>query len=246
MMVTIADIGRALREIASARAMHRALMIVVPYACVLVGLDVAAHYGDATGAYLPVQFFMSEDRSFGEFLEYTMTGCAALFMALCWQRLRAPVYLANALLLVWLTLDNWAELHERFGLALAPVLPIPAWLPLHANHLGELIFFGVVGVLWLAGMISAHRRSQHREAVHGLLIGTAIALIAVFGVFVDLLTSLGEHSVGWLNVLAFVEDEGEFAAIILVFALTVGIFDVERRRAGALPGTAAGLRTAGA
>jgi len=243
-MVTIAEIGRALREIASARAMHRALMIVLPYACVLVGLDVAAHYGDATGAYLPVQFFMSEDHSFAEYLEYAMTGSAALLMVLCWQRTRAPVYLANALLFVWLTLDNWIEVHEQFGLAVAPLLPVPAWLPLHANHLAELIFFGTVGAVWLAGVASAHRRSAPREAVHGLIIGGGIALVAVFGVFVDLLTSFGEHSVGWLNIFAFIEDEGEFFMLMLTFALSVGIFDVERRRA-ASPATRP-LRTASA
>lgn len=231
-MMTKDAIAAAIRAIATSRAVHRALVLVVPYACVLVGLDVAARYGDATGAYLPVQFFMSEDRSFAEYLEYAMTVCAAIFMALCWLRGRAPVYLANALLFAWLTIDNWIEVHEQVGFALTPVLPVPAWLPLGANHLGELFFFGAVGVLWLAGMVSAHRRSEPREAAYGLLIGACIALAAVFGVFVDLLTSLGDHSVGMLNLLAFIEDEGEFASIMLVFAVSVGIFDVERRHAG--------------
>ncbi len=246
MMILVGEIGRAARDIAAARAMHRALMLVVPYACVLVGLDVAAHYGDATGAYLPVQFFMSEDHSFGEYLEYAMTACAAAFMALCWLRARAPVYLANAVLFVWLTLDNAAEVHEQVGGALAPMLVTPAWLPLHANHLGELFFFAAVGVLWLAGMISAHRRSERREAAYGLLIGGCILGMAVFGVFVDLLTSLGERTPALLNLLAFIEDEGEFALIMLLFALCVGIFDVERRRM-ASPQVAAGdLRSASA
>lgn len=245
-MITIAEIGRAARDIALSRAMHRALMLVVPYACVLVGLDVAAHYGDATGAYLPVQFFMSEDHSFAEFLEYSMTGCAALFMMLCWLRHRSPVYIANALLFVWLTLDNWVELHEKFGLAVAPLLPVPSWLPLGANHLAELIFFGMVGTVWLAGVISAHLRAEPREAVYGVLIGVCIALVSVFGVFVDLMTSFGEHSVVWLNLLAFIEDEGEFFMLMLSFAVSVGIFDVERRRAGQPQAAAKGLRTAGA
>lgn len=243
-MNTIGELWRALRDIAVSRALHRALMIVVPYACVLVGLDVAAHYGDATGAYLPVQFFMSEDHSFAEFLEYAMTGSAALLMALCWQRSHAPVYLANAVLFVWLTLDNWIEVHEQFGLALGPWLPVPGWLPLAANHLAELMFFGAVGAVWLAGLVSAHRRSEGREAAYGLIIGACIAGTAVFGVVVDLLTSLGAHSQGWLNAYAFIEDEGEFAMLLLTFAVSVGIFDVERRRMPAPLPVQRGLRSA--
>lgn len=245
-MINFGDLKQAVIEIASARAMHRVLMLIVPYACVLVGLDVAAHYGDATGAYLPVQFFMSEDHSFGEFLEYAMTASAALLMAGRWLRTRAPFYLASALLFAWLTLDNWVEVHEQFGLALAPVLPVPAWLPLHANHLGELFFFAAVGAVWLAGMASAYVRSQQREAIYGLLIGACIALTAVFGVFIDTLTSLGQHAPNMLNFLAFLEDEGEFAMLMLTFAVSVGIYDVERRRDAAVPAAPKALRTASA
>ena len=53
---------------------------------------------------------------------------------------------------------------------------------------------------------------------------------AVFGVAVDMVTSWGEHTPGVLNLLAFIEDEGEFVMIIAMFAVSVGIFDVERQR----------------
>lgn len=245
-MITKGDLKQAVIDVALSRAMHRVLMLIVPYACVLVGLDVAAHYGDATGAYLPVQFFMSEDHSFGEFLEYSMTGSAALLMLLRWQRARAPFYLASAILFAWLTIDNWVEVHEQVGLALAPVLPVPAWLPLKANHLGELFFFAAVGAVWLAGTVSAYLRSEKREAVYGVMIGACIVLTAVFGVFIDTLTSLGEHTPNVLNFLAFLEDEGEFAMLMLTFAVSVGIYDVERRRDTAAAGTPKALRTASA
>lgn len=244
-MITIADLRQAVIDIAASRAVHRVLMLVVPYACVLVGLDVAAHYGEVTDAHLPVQFFMSEDHSFGEFLEYSMTGSAAVLMALRWLRSRAPFYFASAVLLAWLTLDNWVEVHEQVGNALAPVLPVPAWLPLEANHLGELFFFGAVGAIWLAGTASAFLRSEKREAAYGVLIGACVIGTAGFGVFVDTLTSLGEHSLASLNILAFLEDEGEFAMLMLTFAVCVGIYDVEQRRGSGhgLPGHA--LRPAG-
>jgi hypothetical protein len=68
----------------------------------------------------------------------------------------------------------------------------------------------------------------------------------VFGVAVDMVTSWGEHTPGVLNLLAFIEDEGEFVMIIAMFALCVGIFDVEGRRVGAGAASGKDLRTANA
>ena len=93
----IADIGGPLLR---SRAMRLALFCIIPYACVLVGLDVAAHYGDATGAALPVQFFMSQDGSFAEFLEYALTAASAVLLFVLWLRSRALVYLTRAILFV--------------------------------------------------------------------------------------------------------------------------------------------------
>lgn len=233
-------------EIACSRALHVALMLVIPYACVLVGLDVAAHYGDATGAALPTQFFMSQDGSFAEFLEYSLTTAAAVLLFLVWLRSRAAVYLTSALLFVWLTLDNWGEVHEQLGFSFAADMPAAPWLPVHPNHLGETAVFGAVGLVWLAGMALALRQADKRAAVHGVLIAACIAGAAVFGVAVDMVTSWGEHSPGVLNLLAFIEDEGEFVMIIAMFAVSVGIFDVERRRSSAVSGANGPLRTAGA
>lgn len=217
-------------EIVRSRALLAALMVVIPYACVLVGLDVAAHYGDATGAALPVQFFMSQDGSFAEFLEYSLTTAAAVLLFGVWLRTRAAVYLTSAVLFVWLTLDNWGEVHERLGFVLAADMPLFAWLPVHPNHLAETLVFGMVGLVWLAGMVLALRQADKRAAIHGVLIAACIAGAAVFGVAADMMTSWGEHTPGVLNVLAFIEDEGEFAMIIAMFAVSVGIFDAERRR----------------
>lgn len=233
-------------EIARSRALHIALMVVIPYACVLVGLDVAAHYGDATGAALPVQFFMSQDGSFAEFLEYALTAAAAALLFMVWLRSRAAVYLTSAVLFVWLTLDNWGEVHEQLGFVLAGDMPLFAWLPVHPNHLAETLVFGVVGMVWLAGMALALRQADKRAAIHGVLIAACIAGAAVFGVAVDMVTSWGKHTPAMLNLLAFIEDEGEFVMIIAMFAVSVGIFDVERRRLAAISPARPGLHTASA
>jgi len=245
-MINIRDIGRTSLELVRSRALHIALMGVIPYACVLVGLDVAAHYGDATGAALPTQFFMSQDGSFAEFLEYSLTTASAVMLFVVWLRTRAAVYLTSALLFVWMTLDNWGQVHEQMGFTFAADMPIIAWLPVHPNHLAETAVFGLVGLVWIAGMLMALRQANFRAAIHGVLIAGCIAGAAVFGVAVDMMTSWGEHTPGVLNLLAFIEDEGEFTMIVAMFALCVGIFDVERRRIGSETPAPERLRTANA
>ncbi len=229
-MIRPADIRETFGELLRSPALRLVLMCIIPYACVLVGLDVAAHYGDATGAALPVQFFMSQDGSFAEFLEYALTASAAALLFVVWLRGRALVYLTSAVLFAWLTIDNWGEVHEQVGYALGAMLPVIAALPVEPHHLAETLVFVLVGVMWAAGMAVALRRADRRAATHGALIAAAIAGAAVFGIAVDLVTSWGHHGAGVLNLLAFIEDEGEFAMIILAFALCVGIYDVETRR----------------
>ena len=138
----IADIGGPLLK---SPAMRLALMCIIPYACVLVGLDVAAHYGDATGAALPVQFFMSQDGSFAEFLEYSLTTASGVMLFLLWLRSRSLVYLTSAILFAWMTLDNWVEIHEQLGFLLGAAMPAESWLPVQPNHLAETLVFLVVG-----------------------------------------------------------------------------------------------------
>lgn len=229
----IADIGGPLLK---SPAMRLALMCIIPYACVLVGLDLAAHYGDATGAALPVQFFMSQDGSFAEFLEYSLTTASGVMLFLLWLRSRSLVYLTSAILFAWMTLDNWVEIHEQLGFLLGAAMPAESWLPVQPNHLAETLVFLVVGGVWALGILAAILKADKRAAIYGMLISLFVAGAAVFGVAVDLATSWGDHGPMAVNLFAFIEDEGEFTMILLVFALCVGIYDVETRRSKAIAG----------
>jgi hypothetical protein len=229
-MIRPAEILDSVRQLLRSPALRLVLICIMPYACVLVGLDVAAHYGDATGAALPVQFFMSQDGSFAEFLEYALTAASAVLLFVLWLRERALVYLTSAILFVWLTIDNWGQVHEQLGFVIGAMLPVVDWIPMQPHHLAESLVFVLVGLIWLAGMAMAFRHADKRAAIHGALIAACIAGAAVFGIAVDMATSWGEHGPAALNLFAFIEDEGEFAMIILVFALCVGIYDVETRR----------------
>jgi hypothetical protein len=216
------------RGILASEAVRRAIMWLWPYAGVIVGLDVAAHYGDATGAALPVQFFISQDHSFGEFFEYALTISCAAMLFIMWRRLGATAYLANAAMMAWLTLDNAMEFHEAFGHWAAPAIPLPAGSPVAANDVGEMLFFALVGGFWLIGLASALFAAQPRAAARSLYIAAGIGCAAVFGVFVDMVVTWGPHTIAMLNLETWLEDGGEFAFINLTFLVVVAFFHAER------------------
>lgn len=209
-------------------AVRTAIMWLGPYAGLIVGLDLAAHYGDATGAALPVQFFISQDGSFGEWLEYAFTGACAGMLFVMWRRLGGTAYLANAVMMIWLTIDNAMEFHEAFGHWAAPAIPLPAASPVAANDVGELLFFALVGGFWLIGLASALVGSQARAAVRSLYIAVGIGCAAVFGVIVDMIVTWGPHTLAQTNFQAWLEDGGEFAFLGLTFMMVVAFFHAER------------------
>jgi hypothetical protein len=235
----INDVVRLAWEIARSRASLIAAFVLLPYAGVLIGLDVAAHYGSLTNAELPVQFYLASDRGFGEFLEYSMTAAVAAMTLLLWTYSRAPVYLANAILFAWLTLDNWTEVHEGFGEAFGPALEWVSVFPVEASHLAEAVLMIAIGGLWLVAMAMTMRSASPRALSFSLILAACVAGAAFFGVIVDFLVVWGEQDAAFHALLVFIEDAGEFAMLILAFLVTVGFFDRDyvqkRREAEALP-----------
>ena len=225
-----AETTEAARTILSSRAVRTAMMFIWPWAGVIVGMDLAAHYGDATGAALPVQLFISQDHSFGEYIEYSLTTSCAVMLFIMWRRLGGFAYLANAAMMVWLTIDNALEFHEAFGHWVAPFIPDPVNSPVHANDIGEMLFFAAVGAIWLAGLASALLSARPKAAVHSLYIAAGIFGAAVFGVFVDMAVTWGPHTLAAKDFQTWLEDGGEFAFINFTFLIVVAFFDAEKRR----------------
>lgn len=222
-----------LGEVALARSLRTAALFLLPYAGVLVGLDVAAHYGALTEAHLPVQFFLASDGGFGEWLEYALTFAIAAMLTAMWRWERASVYLANAVLFAWLTLDNAVEIHERFGHAFESWFggSLRGWpLPVAPNDIGEASLFLGIGGFWLAALYLSLRGERLRPAIESLILAGCVAGAAFFGVIVDLMVVWGEHTQAMIEVETFVEDGGEFAMICLAFLIAVALFDGARRR----------------
>lgn len=227
------DTAAMARDLAHVPGIKIAALLILPYAGVLIGLDVAGHYGALTNAPLPVQFNLASDGGFGEWLEYSLTLSIAVILFILWRNDRQWAYLTNAALFVWLTLDNSLEIHERAGFWIARPFAGQTALPVEAHHLGEALLFLAIGFIWLSGLWLSLKRTKPRMVIYSLLLAGCIAVAAFFGVIVDLMVVWGPHSPVALEVETFIEDGGEFAMIILTFIVTVAIFDTERPRSQA-------------
>ena len=228
------------RDLVQSPAFRHAALLILPYAGLLVGLDIATRYGELTGALLPRDFMLSQDRSFGEYLEYALMTAMAIMLLRMWRRDGSPLYLVNAILFVVLTLDNALEIHEAFGFWVAPFLPQN--LPIAAHHLGEPLLFAAIGILWMTGLGLALRGARIDSVLNSLIIIGCIGATAVFGVVEDAVVSYGTHSDLMIEAEAFIEDAGEFAMIILAFLFTVAIYDAARRRWRAEDSAGSGAR----
>jgi len=148
-----------------------------------------------------------------------------------WRRERIAVYLANAALFVYLTLDNSLQIHERFGYAVGNAFA--DWLlPVRPNDIGEAALFAAVGLAWLVALAISLRKAQLRPAIYSLILAAGVAGTAFFGVVVDMMVVWGFHTPALLEVETFIEDGGEFAMLCLTFLVAIAIFAIERDRVG--------------
>ena len=223
-----ADLVGILCRLIANTAWRRVAFFLLPYACLLVGMDVAAHYAIATGFRLPDQMLLSEDGGFGEWLEYSLTAATCVMLALLWRWRGSLAYLANAVLFAWMTIDNALQFHERSGAIIGPYLEgLP--LPASAEHVGEALFVVGIGLLWLVGLAASLWRGQLAPALHSLVLAGCVAGTAVFGVVVDLFSNDIVGNPYYQELAIFIEDGGEFAMIIVSFLVALAIFDCERK-----------------
>jgi hypothetical protein len=170
------------------------------------------------------RFSVELDRGFAETYQYVKEYWAALLLLLVGLRLRTPLYVGWALVFVYLLADDAFMLHERLGAALAPHLPLPAALPVGHQHVGEAVVLGAVGGLALAliAVLSVAADARARRASGRLL--QLAALLAFFGVGVDLLHAT-VASGSWHAALGVVEDAGEMVVLSVQVSVVAALRD---------------------
>jgi hypothetical protein len=203
------------------KALLLALVLILPCAAFLVGLDAAYIYGRIDGEVLPWQLNLSEEGALGEWFEYALTLSATLWMIQLWRQERAPAFAAAAAAFLWLTFDNALGLHEAGGAGLAPLLGGIAGE--RAADLGEVIMFGLAALAIVGVLSAAIRRSERSAAARTLCVMLPVAAGAVFGVATDFASHFlaDSHEAGL--AFDFVEDSGELVMLCLATAFAAAV-----------------------
>ncbi|HEY0324380.1 MAG TPA: hypothetical protein VGC46_00195 [Allosphingosinicella sp.] len=209
------------RAQAGSRVFLVALVLILPCAAFLVGLDVAYIYGRIEGDPLPWQLHLSEEGAFAEWFEYALTLSAAAWMLQLWRRERAPAFAAAAATFLWLTLDNALALHEAAGAALAPMLSAVAGD--HSADLGELMVFTLAAILIVLMLITALRGSERGASARVLCVMLPVAIGAGFGVAMDFAGHFASDAIATRMGFDFVEDAGELAMLCIATALATAV-----------------------
>jgi len=213
-------------SVAQAPRMLGVAFLLLPYAALLVGLDVAARYGELTDQHLPVQFFLSQDGSFGEYFEYAlMLAMACLLLAMGVDQ-RKPFFVGFAFLFVVLTADNALQIHEALGAQLAPLLP--EFSIIAAHHIGEILVFAAIAAIWAFAVFASLLAADPESLRDAAILSSLVFAIAVFGVVFDAFTAMEGHSQAAIQIFAFLEDGGEFVMIMVSFFIICGMFERDK------------------
>ncbi|RBY78021.1 hypothetical protein DQ239_10000 [Blastococcus sp. TF02-09] len=152
-------------------------------------------------------------------------GCAALLLLL-WRRTRSGVFAAWAAVFACALVDDRLRVHEQVGGWVARQLALPDVGGLQGQDLGELVVWGLVGVLPLVAVVVLHRRSPQPVRAVSRGMAVVVAGYAFFGVVVDQLHALaGSGPLG--RALGVLEDGGELVllsvAVCYVGALVAAV-----------------------
>jgi hypothetical protein len=185
------------------------------------GLFVLLHLMRVSGTLTSDLFHLHLDGGFSEWWQYAKEAAIAAALVQVYRASRQPVYLAWAAVFAYALLDDALMLHEWGGAAVANGLGLTALAGLRPGDLGELLVSAAVGLPLLMACALAHLASNGIARKHSVCLLGCFALLAFFGVLVDML-HIAVVSAGWavrgINVF---EDGGELVAMSLAAAFSL-------------------------
>lgn len=179
-------------------------------------------------------WLLETDGGHAEQFGYVQQAAIAVLLLVLALATRRGVFVAWGALYACALADDSLRLHENKGAWLADRIGEHFWFPdgllgLRANDLGEMLVWGLLGVVPLAAAILLHRRSDPSTRRDSLALAALLALYMFFGGVVDQLHVLVmdtpiDDAVGTL------EDGGEMIALSLTLAFAIGLLAAARRR----------------
>lgn len=194
---------------------HRVLLLLLTLDFLLIGF--AALYD--RGILTDPRWSLARERGYAEAAQYVkFASAAALQFRHAFRRFELTPVLWG-LLFVILLIDDAFEGHERAGLRLATLLPLPSIGKMHPSQVGELIVSGILGGSFFAALAWSLRTATPAVRAHSVALLAPLLLLGGFGVIADALHSLARGS--WFApALGYVEDGGELVAASLLLWVT--------------------------
>ena len=129
---------------------------------------------------------INRDQGLAEVWGYLQTSVAVALLVVVFAKKQNALALAWAAVLTLVVLDDSLGLHERLGSRAGRALQLPSPGGLRPSDLGELLAWGLMGVVAVAALLLGWRASTHRQrSATGPLFGSFIALV-FFAIVVDL------------------------------------------------------------
>lgn len=208
---------------APALSPHRAALLpLLAIDLLLIGMHLASMAWPAL--FDPSQWSVEADRGVAEWFQYLKWALLGLCFAGMALRQCNAAYLAWTVVFGYLLADDWLQLHERAGRAIARHIDL-TWLPyLRPRDGGELIASAAVGGALVLLLAIAWRLGGARMRRVTLDMAVLLAALAAFGVGIDALHSAVLHLPALSSTLGTVEDGGEMLVASLMLAYAVAVW----------------------
>jgi hypothetical protein len=203
-----------------------ALLLSIDLALILI------HVLYMTGVIVTRLYSIENDQGYAEFYQAIKQGWLALIMFLYALQSANLRYLAWSAIFCYILLDDFLMVHERVGEAIVETWQIEDQLGLRGQDIGELMVFGVAGLLLLPLLAVALYSGDQRFRRDSLLLIAGFVLYAGFAIGVDIVhiffleTSLS-------SFFGLLEDGGEL--MLVSFLLWIGFLMLARQGLAPLP-----------
>lgn len=213
------------------RAAKATLVIVIALVLVDGLLMVAdlAHRLNTTRGIFPLfedqRWNADRDDSRAELFGYLQLSAAAIALFVLQVRLKPPshVYLSLAAIMAVIVIDDAFQVHETYGRVLRESLALQPALGVRPQDFGELIIWGVLGLVLGSWLLVSTLRSRRRERRVVRNIGLAGAILVFFGVGVDMVHIMVREALRPREnyLLNWAESAGELVGMTALFGVAL-------------------------
>lgn len=171
-------------------------------------------------------FDIGLDNSAGEYYQYTKFFSIVILLGIAYTRFKDKVFIPWLFLFLYLLFDDIFSMHETAGESLAKNLNLPSLFMMDPLDLGEILFSGTIGVLFLAGILLVSLSAQRRSKEISLVLCILLCTLAFFGMFIDTLHSIVDnmHAHLWVSgSFSLVEDGGEHLTVSVITAFLIAV-----------------------